>query len=323
MATSGSQNFTQTRNEVILDAYQLLGVYGSGMTVSSDDMAFASSILNKMVKGWVTKGLHLWERSEAILFLTPYIGSYTIGNGTSDANCSLASDTVITRVNGALSASATSVIVDSTTGMVATDKIGIVLADKTIFWTTISSVDSSTTLTLTSGVTGSVSDNALVYTYTNKIYKPARILSMRRVTGLDTNSSSSDYTQTPLSEVPYNTLINNPSIASSSTPLMYAYTPNLTSGNLLIAYRSTDGSERLHFTYERIIEDLDSTSDNFDFPSEWLETLTYQLAVRLALPFGKSSMLTALMPLATGMLENLLSWDNEISSVSFIPDGGY
>ena len=50
MATSGSVNFNQTRNEIINDAMQLLGVYGVGRTISAEDEVFAASILNKMVK---------------------------------------------------------------------------------------------------------------------------------------------------------------------------------------------------------------------------------------------------------------------------------
>ncbi len=49
MATSGSKNFSQTRAELIQDAFQILGVYGIGRTVSAEYNALASNILNKMV----------------------------------------------------------------------------------------------------------------------------------------------------------------------------------------------------------------------------------------------------------------------------------
>jgi hypothetical protein len=78
------------------------------------------------------------------------------------------------------------------------------------------------------------------------------------------------------------------------------------------------------FTYERVVEDLTNTSDNFDFPPEWLEALTYQLAVRLCRPFGKPAALKELFPLASLMLQKLLDWDSEICCIQMSPDvGGY
>ena len=60
--------FTQTRNSLITDSLQLLGVYGVGRTVSSEDMSIGVSMLSKMVKAWGAKGLHLWAKQEAVCF---------------------------------------------------------------------------------------------------------------------------------------------------------------------------------------------------------------------------------------------------------------
>lgn len=319
MATSGSQDFKQTRDAIILDAFQLLGVYGIGRTVSAEDTTVAANALNRMIKAWGAKGLHLWAKEEGVLFVTPNTASYSLGNAAGDANATKLSDLVLTQLNGAHAASATSITVDSTTGMAGSDKIGIVTTDKTIHWTTISSVDSSTTLTIASGLDSAASDDGLVYTYTNKIYKPLRIISARRRTGIDSGATSTEF-DLELTEIGYQSYFELPNKTINSVPNQFHYSPKNTSGTLYLFPRPSDGAERIHFTYERIIEDMDSTSDDFDFPSEWLEPIVWQLAIRLGPAFGRTEKAQALLPIASTMLDNLLDWDAEVSDVTFSPD---
>lgn len=313
MATSGSTNFEQSRNQVILDAFQLLGVYGIGRTVSAEDLSFAVSMLNKMIKAWGAKGLHLWAKEEGVVYVQPDQASYLLG---STAKATLLSDEVVTQLNGAQAASATSLTVDSTSGMTVADIIGVVTTDKTIHWTTIATIPTSTTLTLTTGLDSAASDDALVYTYTTALNKPLRILSARRRTGLTTSQ-----VDLPVVETAYESYFDLPNKNSASSPNQFHYSPKVASGNLYLYPAPSDGSERICITFERIIEDLDSTSDTFDFPPEWLEALTYQLAVRLGPPFGKDQRtMGSILPLASSMLEDLLNWDAEISEVEMVPD---
>ena len=321
MATSGSVNFNQTRNELIQDAYQLIGQYGVGRTISAEDQAFAARILNKMVKSWQAQGLHLWSKEEGILFIADNTGEYTMGNASSAARSTLASDAVITELNGAHSASATSLTVDSTSGMTASDIIGIVLDDDSTDWTTIVSVDSSTTLTITTGLSSAAADNNNVYTFTSRATKPLRILSMRRVTGIDSGATTtqSEIPMLPLSHEDY---FNLPVKTSNGLPTHYYYNPDLTDGKLYLWPRPDDPEMRMHFTFERQLEDFDASTDNPDLPSEWLEAITYQLAVRLAPAFGKDQKLTVLAPMASIMLESMLNWDNEVTSLFLKLDRG-
>jgi hypothetical protein len=321
MATSGSQNFSQTRAQLIEDAFQLIGVYGIGRTVSAEDTTLAANFLNKMIKAWAVKGLHLWEKTEGVLYITPHEEQYSLGNASTDAYATNKSDEVITQLNGALAAAATAVTVDSTTGMATSDIIGVVTADKTIHWTTIATIPSSTTLTLTAGLDSAASDNALVYTFTSRIYKPLRVLDARVVSGIDTGvtSTQSEIVLTNVSNKDYMDLSSK--FKSSGRPNQFSYLPKNTNGLLYLFPRPSDGSDRIHFTYERMIEDLDNASDDFDFPSEWLEPITWQLALRLGPAFGRSEKsLNVIFPIASKMLDNLLEWDTETASVTFSPD---
>lgn len=323
MSTSGSTNFIQTRTEIINDAFQLLGVYGIGRTISSEDMAFAVSMLNKMVKAWGTKGLHLWDKTEAVLYLTKNVAEYTLSDASTSAYVTNISEQIITQLNGAVAASVTALTVDSTTGMTVGDHIGVVLSDKSLHWTTIATIPTSTSLTLTTGVLTAASDNTLIYTFTNRSAKPLRVLSARRVSGIDTGASST-LIELPMTSIAYEEYFDLPIKTSSGLPNQFHYNPQLLAGKMYIWPRPSDCSDRIHFTYERILDDLDAASDNFDFPQEWLECLTYQLAVRLGPAFGKDQRTGQILaPMASNLLGDLMDWDSEITSVSLMPDLDY
>jgi len=319
MATSGSQNYKQTRNQVMLDALQLIGVYGIGRTASAEDMELAQNTLNKMIKAWGAKGLHLWTKKEGVVFLTPYTASYKLGSASGDAHATNEDDLVVTQLNGAHVSGATTLTLDSTTNMAVSDYIGIVTTDKTVHWTTISTIPSSTSVTIASGLDSAASDNGIVYAYTTKLYKPLRILDARMRSGIDSGATSTevDSILSASSYQEYHQFLNK---TTNGSPTLYSYEPKNLNGTFSLYPRPTDGAERVMISYERTMEDMDEASNDFDFPSEWLEPLTWQLAVRLAPMFGKSQKLTTILPLASTMLENLLDWNTEITTITMSPE---
>lgn len=322
MSTSGSSNFSQNCNEIILDSLQLLTVYGIGRTVTENDMSYCRRQLNRMVKSWSVNGPHLWAKEEGVLYLDQYTAKYSLGNGATDSYTTLTSSQHSTQLNGALAASATSVTVDSTTGMTVGDKIGIVLTSKDIHWTTIATIPTSTTLTLTTGAASAASDNALVYTFTNRLYKPLRIKEARCVSGFDSGSTSTK-TTIPMTIIPYDTYQRLVNKEANGTPIQLCYNPKLSNGNMYVWPRPADCSFRIEFSYDRLIEDLDTATDDFDFPPEWYDPLVWQLALRIAPAFGKDEKLQLIVgPAAIGMLDELKSWDSEITEVTISPDNG-
>ncbi len=322
MPTSGDKSFTQTRNQIIYDAFQHLGVYGIGRTISSEDMAFAVSTFNKMIKSWSTMGLHLWCKTEAVLYLSQYTRDYRLGNGVGTARSSDIGGTTSTRLEAAAAIGATSLTVNSTTGMTVGDNIGIVVDDKTLLWYTISTIPTSTTLTINSALTIAANNNALVFTYTEKAYKPLRIISARLVGGIDLGSTNTR-SEILLNPTAYQTSFEMPSKTSNGRPVQYTYMPSLTDGMLYLWPRPDDCSYRIEYTYERLLDDVNTAADNIDFPSEWEEPATFQLAIRLGPAFGKDmKVLQTLGPMAEGMLDALKSWDSEITTVSIMPDLG-
>lgn len=300
-----STNFTQTANQLILDALQLIGVYGIGRTVSAEDQAVAMSFLNKMVKAWSSQGLHLWAKQEATLFVAQNTAQYTLGT----AYAANADDVVSTTLSA--DAAGTSLTVASTSGMTVGDYIGVVLDDKSLQWSTISTIPSATSLTVGTSVTASSGNN--VYTFTTKITKPYRILDARMLNG---------DIETPLTMISYEDYMMLPlktSSAAISNQMHYA--PKVSTGTVYLWPRPSDCNYQVNFTYERVLTDLDEASDTFDFPTEWLEPLTFQLALRLGPVFGRDQKVMAVIgPLAAEMMRNLLDADQEITSVLLQPE---
>ena len=60
MATSGTYNFTVTRDELIAASLRLLEVYGEGDTITPTAMTNCAQALNIWVKALCMKGLYLW-----------------------------------------------------------------------------------------------------------------------------------------------------------------------------------------------------------------------------------------------------------------------
>lgn len=321
MATSGDYSFTQTKQELINDAFQIAGIYGLNRTISTQDNSFASNILNKVVKAWSAKGLHLWAKEEAILFVNQYQSKYILSNASNAANWANIDDTAIFSVTATSLAGSNQVSLNSVNGLSIASNIGIVQDDGSTLWTTVNNI-SSLTITLNTNLTYSVSQNNQAYYYAARAYKPSRIYACRRLSGIDSGITST-VSEVWMKDMAYQDYMNLASKTQNGIPSAYMYNPETLQGEFYLWQRPITTNMRMQFTYERLIQDLDSVSDNFDFPSEWLEPLTYQLAWRLCAPYGKDDRGKDLLVVASQMLEDLLNWDAEITSLKIKPYIGW
>ena len=60
MATSGSTDYSQTRDDIIKRALRLIGVLAQGETPTADQVTEAAAALNGLVKAWQADGMPLW-----------------------------------------------------------------------------------------------------------------------------------------------------------------------------------------------------------------------------------------------------------------------
>ncbi len=307
MATSGSTNYNRTAQQLIKSSLRLLGVIRSSEEPSPSEMQDSLEALEMMIKTLQASGSHLWTNSEATLFLTPATASYPLTG-------SRAVSTFVETTSSADAAiSAVTIDVNTIEGISSGDVIGIVTSSTAVHWSTVDGAPAGSTVTFADSLPAAATSGAVIYVYTastDLIDRPLRIESIRRrgIGGIDI----------PLGEMSREDYYDLPNKSSSSTPVQYYYNPGRDTGTLLIWPTPLGVTETLKLTYVRPIEDFDSTSNNADLPQEWLEPLKYQLALRLAPEFGviPSQLITSM---ATGLMQNAMSWDIDPTSVYFQP----
>lgn len=308
MATSGSADFTINRNDIFNTALVLTNVVDAGETPTADHYSQCSLMLNLMVKAWMAKGINLWAMKEATLFLSPGTASYSIGATGTHCTHTYAQTTLST--DEALGS--TSLSLTSTTGMSASDNIGIVLDDGTIHWTTISGAPGSPT-TIATGLASAATSGNVVFTYTTKINRPQRIISAYR-----RDIDSKDVPVELIARGAYADLSNK---SAEGKTVQAFYDPQLTNGRLNLWPTPDIATDVLRFWYSRPIEDFDAGTDNPDFPIEWGEALIFGLADRLAtlyqLPSERRQWIKAE---AKEKLAEASAYDTEPVSVFFGPD---
>lgn len=269
MATSNSVNFTLTRDEAIELAYKKFGGFTAGQTLSAAKTADASKTLNMMLKAFQKKGLKLWLRKKATVFLALDDSQYGLGTSGDHATYSYTR----TQVKTAATSGATSIDVDSTTGMTAADYIGVVQDDGSLHWTTIASVTDSDTVVLTAAITDDCAVDNYVYFYTTKIDRPLDIIEAY-ISDVDGN----DRPVNIIGKKEYTELSNK---TSDGSVVAIHYDPQLTTGQLYVWPQSSVVTDVLELVVHRPIEDMDDSNNNFDVPVEWLEPIVWGLAWRL------------------------------------------
>jgi len=324
MALSGSINFIATGKQIVTAALNLITERAAEVPTTNSEIADGLNALNRMVKGWQAQGLHLWKMDEGILFLREGVNKFTVGTGstTTSDQATLEDDFISTTLSAAFAAGVNTITVASTVGMKglidssAADVIGIRLTDGTRQWTTIENVNSTTSLQITDVLTGAATLDDSVFTYTSPIEKPLRVHSMRRTRfGQDQEVELEKWSRQQYFAQTLKT--------SQGTPTNFYFTPEISSGRFRIWQTANDVDQFLRFTFERTIQDFDISTNNPDFPVEWTDTLVWNLAARIGLEYGVALQELQLVTIrAEQMLEDLLGWDEEVTSLNVQPDYG-
>jgi hypothetical protein len=307
--TSGTTSFSQTALQIITDSYQLLRVYGQGDVVSTNNVTFAMNLLNKMVKGWEGQGIHLWTGVEGALFQTVGQQVYNLVNTSSD----MSGDNPVFNFLQA-NASGTFILVTSITGLTIGDNIGITLDNNTLYWTTISSFTGNTQVNLVGNIPSAASQGNNVFSFTNRVNYPLDITNARFMT-------NGQY-ERPIGFKGRDAFMSIPNKTISGKANQFYYTPQISQGLFYVWPVADSVQDCIRFSYTRKIQDFDLTSDTPDLPQEWLECITYNLAVRLAPACGKvlSKDDPDLLKLAAQSLQEMTLWDADASSTMIVPN---
>jgi len=312
MTTSGSVDFTMTANELVTASFKKLGIVAAEQPIQAHMFQDGIQALNLMMKSWQAQGLHLWTKEEGVIFLDVGKTDYLLGP-TGDEATTL-DDFVGTTTTSDLAASAVIIPVSDSTGMAANDAAGIELDDGTRQWTTISTVDSTTQITIETGLTGAAASGNTVFTYTSIMERPLRVLSARRKTyGENNEIATNQWTRQEY--------FDQPNKVSQGTLVNWYYSPLLTNGRFYTWQTASDVNSLARITYERPIEDIDVSTETLDIPVEWLDTIIYNLAARLTddykVPPQREDKIIAK---ANSLLELNLGYDEETGSLDVQPD---
>lgn len=163
---------------------------------------------------------------------------------------------------------------------------------------------------------------SLVLTATTQSYN---LPLARRVLSVRSRTNSLDL---PLTEISREEYFDLPNKASQGAPNTWFFDPqkSTTTRTLYIwpvASTATAASTTLRYTYQRVIEDIDALANDLDLPQEWLEAITFGLAVKLAryagMPSADPSGFGELKAEAEMLLAVISADDDETAPVFFHP----
>lgn len=307
MSTSGTYTFEQTRAEICRAALVNIGVVPiENEGVPDSYMAIARDHLSRMLKSWQGEGIPLWKRQEATVFLAKDTYKYGLNLTTGKAT----KNYVQTTTTAAAIAGASTIVVDSATGIANGYNIGVYCASSELEWFTVSNVV-GTTVTLSSTLTHAVDSDAVVFCYQTRINRPLRILAARRKTigGVETSL-------TQLRQEDFMALSNKD---DDSVPSSFYYDKQLTTGYLYLYRSPSDITEVINITYQEAMEDASADSQTLDIPQEWMHAVVLNLSLACIPAFGQWPLYAQLKPEAMEAKGIMQQWDSEEASLKFDP----
>ena len=310
MTTSGVSTFTMSALQVITLALRKARVLKNDVPrPSQTHLDTGLQELNMLIKARETDGLQLWARKEATLFLELNENTYSLGPSGDHAAYTYTK----TALAAAAATSATSLTVDSITGISSGDNIGIILDDGSLHWTTVNGAPSGTTVVITTGLANAAAIDNTIFVYTSKIQRPLKMLDIFR-----RDSSDIDI---PLKISTLNEYSEQSDKTTDATPLIATYDPQLTNGKLYIWPQPDDLDFTIHFYHHRPFEIFSAVTDTADFPSEWYLALVYGLADVLADTYSDDIQHRSMLhKRAMEYHEMAASWSMEEGSIFLSPD---
>lgn len=275
MATSGSVDFAVTRNDIITEALEQLGVIEAGATLNADDVTSASRTLNMLIKTWQTDGLNIFQVKRAYLFLEQNKHEYTLSSTGDHYTYDYTKQTI----DGAVTSGSGTVDLTDATDFVDNDNIGLYQDDGTMLWTT--GTKAGNTITLGTNTTADIADNNTVYFYTSKADSPETI-----VEATLRSDSLNDRPLTIFSRQEWSELSNK--TYDGKVTEVY-YDERVSDPSLFTWPEASDPRDIVVLWVKRVVEDFDAAIDNPDFPQRWYFPLAFNLAVVIGPKFGVPS----------------------------------
>lgn len=307
MGTSGQYNFTLQRNELVTNAFYLMNWVPKGQPLAAEDLNYGITQLNNMVTSWARKDIYLWKYEIIFLFLQYAQNKYVISPTATDHS-------TLAYTQNFLDADAdtpdTSIDVVDSTGFVIGYNIGIVTNSNYVFWTTITNVVGNT-ITLNSAITEEASSGNIIFVYQSLPQKPLKIKYATLLTPQNQALTGGYETQlVMLARKDYQTLSVKGQPVGYPSQLMFE--PRRTEGWVWVAQSPQDTTQVMKLNCLYPFEDFVTANDDADFPTEWTDTLVWNLAKKLIPAYGvEGQRVTEIKEEADLLFQQLLDYDNE------------
>jgi hypothetical protein len=305
MATSGSTDFSANGESIVTEALEQLGVLAEGQYPNSNQFASCSRTLNMMLKSWQASpgGTNLFALQKVYLFLQRNQTSYELSS-TGDH---FTNDFVQTSTNAQAISGASSIFVDDTSGINDGNYIGVKLESGLMHWTTVVGTPTNGEVSLAEPLTEDSLDTSIVYSYATKAKVPEEVMEAAR-----RNANSN--VDTPLDKMTLRDYTELTTKNSRSSVLQYYYEKQKNYATLKVWPTTSRAEDYLVLWIRRPLHDIDTTTDEVDYPQSWFMAVALGLSVLLAPKYGVSSgdfqKLTYLAQLYKDMAE---SGDTELS----------
>lgn len=310
MATSGSVDFSVSRDDIIKAAYRKV-LIDEDFTPSTNQTNNAALLLNGIVKSWTASlGMPLWGSQNLVLLPTTGVRNVNIGPSGGHVTTSYASTTL----SAAAASGASTITVTSASGIANGYYIGVEQDDGSMHWTTVNGAPSGTTVTLTAVTTAAAASGNMVYCYQTKAARPMRITYAYA-------RHQTEFIDVPIQVVTFQEWSGYTTKGSEANyPLSVAYQPLLDNGTLRIWPQFTTGQYVVVLNAQKVLEDFDASGDTPDFPQEYYIPLIYELACALAPDYNVSPQKYAILRKeADSWLEKVAQNDYEEGSIYFEP----
>lgn len=274
MAINTSIDFAVNRDDIITEALEQIGVLGEGETPTTDQITSSARTLNMMIKAWQADGLNLFAVDRVFLFLEKLQEEYTLSSTTTDRYTDSFTETTTSADATALDLVIT---LSSSTGIANGDTIGIINGTDS-HWTTVASF-AGNDVVLSAALPFSVSSGSTVYFFTDRTNRPMKIMESY----IHIATSDTDIPMGNISRRRYNRLSVK---ATEGVTNQFYYDPQIGDGNLFVWPTAQSEADYLIMFVQRTLGDLDTISDNPDYPQEWFLPLALNLAVLIAPKYG-------------------------------------
>lgn len=245
--------------------------------------------LNALFQQWQADDIHVWCEEEAILFPNAAQPLYSLGTASPD-HATLFNNMIQTTLTGTALATATVLPLVSAAGIQSGDTIGIQLDAGVNFWATVAAPPSGNNVPISAGLPSQASAGAITFDYATPLIRPLRVYGGRRynyLSKIDTPMqmwARLDYEQQP-----------NKYTAGVQTAFFFdPQTAVTTFGALQQGFAQMNlwpnpGNNQFgfRFTAQRPLALLSDMTSAADFPVEWQNAITYNLALELWPEYGK------------------------------------